>query len=72
MLAYVFYHWKRNEISAPDYEQRLRDFHRALTDAPSPGFSQSWCVSLAGAPWANEVPILKGVSAHVGPGCAGE
>lgn len=53
MLAYVFYHWKRNEVTTVDYEQRLRDFHRALTEAPSPGFSQSWCVSLTGAPWAN-------------------
>jgi len=53
MLAYVFYHWKQIEISAAEYEQRLREFHRALKDSPSPGFSQSWCVSLTGAPWAN-------------------
>jgi hypothetical protein len=53
MLAYVFYHWKRTEVSAADYEQHLRDFHAALKNAPSPGFSNSWCVSLSGAPWAN-------------------
>ena len=54
MLAYVFYHWKRHEISEADYEQRLRDFHRGLNEAPSHGVSQSWCVSLAGAKWAND------------------
>ncbi len=53
MLAYVFYHWKRSDIGAADYEQRLRDFHDALKHAPSPGFSNSWCVALTGAPWAN-------------------
>lgn len=53
MLAYVFYHWKRPEIPGPDYEQHLRDFHAALRHAPSPGFSNSWSVSLTGAPWAN-------------------
>jgi hypothetical protein len=53
MLAYVFYHWKRNDIAARDYEQALRSFHQALKDAPPAGFERSWCVSLAGAPWAN-------------------
>jgi hypothetical protein len=53
MLAYVFYHWKRVEISDADYEQRLRDFHTALKQAPSAGFSSSWCAALTGAPWVN-------------------
>jgi hypothetical protein len=53
MLAYVFYHWKRNEIDARDYEQRLRGFHASLKKAPSEGFQSSWCVALTGAPWAN-------------------
>ena len=53
MLAYVFYHWKRAEVAAADYEHRLRDFHRALNEAPPPGFSHSWSVALTGAPWAN-------------------
>ena len=53
MLAYVFYHWKRDEISAAEYDQRLIGFHAAMKAAPSHGFTRSWCVSLAGAPWAN-------------------
>ena len=53
MLAYVFYHWKRSDVAAVDYEQRLRDFHDALRLAPSAGFRSSWCASLTGAPWAN-------------------
>lgn len=53
MLAYVFYHWKRSEVAEADYEQHLRDFHTALKQAPSAGFSNSWCVSLSGAPWAS-------------------
>jgi hypothetical protein len=53
MLAYVFYHWKRGEIDAAAYEQHLRAFHHALEESPSTGFSNSWCVALSGAPWAN-------------------
>ena len=53
MLAYVFYHWKRSDVTAADYEKRLRDFHRALNQYPSTGFTNSWCVALTGAPWAN-------------------
>lgn len=53
MLAYVFYHWKRSDVLAADYEQRLRDFHDALRLAPSAGFRSSWCAALTGAPWAN-------------------
>jgi hypothetical protein len=54
MLAYVFWHWKRADVSAPDYEERLRQFHRALSDSPPPGFSQSAALALSGAPWAND------------------
>ena len=53
MLAYVFYHWKRPDVPAADYERLLRGFHLALRQAPSSGFSTSWCAALAGAPWAN-------------------
>jgi hypothetical protein len=54
MLAYVFYHWKRGDVTAAHYEGLLRDFQRALNQAPSTGFANSWCVALTGAPWANE------------------
>ena len=53
MLAYFFYHWKRPDVDARDYESRLRDFHAALKAAPSDGFSRSWSVALRRAPWAN-------------------
>ena len=53
MLAYFFYHWKRSDFDAADYERRVRDFHVALAAAPSVGFSSSWSVALTGPPWAN-------------------
>jgi len=53
MLAYFFYHWKRPDVDAREYENRLRDFHAALTAAPSDGFSRSWSLALTGMPWAN-------------------
>jgi hypothetical protein len=53
VLAYVFYHWKRPDVSAADYERLLRDFHLALNHAPSTGFSKSYSIALSGAPWAN-------------------
>lgn len=53
MLAYVFYHWKRGEVDPVRYEDHLRGFHRALNEAPSSGFTNSWCVAVTGAPWAN-------------------
>lgn len=53
MLAYFFYHWKRSDVDAREYESRLRDFHTALKGAPPDGFSGSWSVALTGVPWAN-------------------
>jgi len=52
VLAYVFWHWKRAEISSNDYANRQRAFHAALAAAPSPGLRGSFSVSLSGAPWA--------------------
>lgn len=52
MLAYVFWHWPRAEVSAAEYEGLQRQFQAALNTAPPPGFLGSRCVSLAGAPWA--------------------
>ena len=53
MLAYFFYHWKKPDVEAAEYEQRLRDFHDALKAAPPDGFTTSWSVALSGRPWAN-------------------
>lgn len=52
MLAYVFWHWKRADASADDYERAQRAFHEVLSAHPSPGFHRSWSSALpAGTPW---------------------
>lgn len=53
MLSYVFWHWKRADLPAADYESRLAAFHEALRRAPSPGLSASWAFAVHDAPWAN-------------------
>jgi len=53
-LAYVFWHWKRPDVAASDYEARQRRFHAALAAAPPPGFHGSFSLGLARAPWAAE------------------
>lgn len=52
MLAYVFWHWRRPDMAAADYESRQRAFHAALAAAPSPGFLRSLSHAVTGAPWA--------------------
>jgi hypothetical protein len=52
MLAYVFWHWRRPDVAATDYEAAQRRFHRALQDAPAAGFTRSQSAGLRGAPWA--------------------
>jgi len=52
MLAYVFWHWRRPQVSAATYESLQSEFHAALAAAPPSGFLRSACVAIAGAPWA--------------------
>lgn len=52
MLAYVFWHWKRAEITAQEYATRQRAFHAALASAPPAGFLGSFSVSITQASWA--------------------
>jgi len=52
MLAYVFWHWKRADVAAAEYEARQREFHRALGGAPPVRFVRSYSHALTGAPWA--------------------
>lgn len=52
LLAYVFWHWKRPDVAASEYESRQRVFHTALASAPPAGFHGSFSVGLSGAPWA--------------------
>lgn len=52
MLAYVFWHWKRTDVAAADYEASQRGFHQALAAHPPSGYHQSMCLALTGASWA--------------------
>lgn len=52
MLAYVFWHWKRPEITTTEYEVRQRGFHASLGASPSPGFVHSLSFGVSNAPWA--------------------
>lgn len=51
MLAYVFWHWPRPDVSIADYETRMRTFQDALAaDGPRElRAARAW--RLAGAPW---------------------
>lgn len=51
-LAYVFWHWRRGEVEATEYEERQRAFHRALCSDAPPGFHGSFSVGVSGVPWA--------------------
>ena len=53
MLAYVFWHWRREDAAAEAYEAAQRTFHDALAADPSAGFVGSFSHALRGAPWAN-------------------
>ncbi len=57
MLAYVFWHWSKADVSPADYERYQRDFHAALaTSAPS-GFLRSAAFRIDGqAPWLGGAP----------------
>jgi hypothetical protein len=52
LLAYLFWHWKRPEITTTEYEDRQRDFHASLGASPSPGFVHSLSFGVSNAPWA--------------------
>ena len=52
MIAYVFWHWRKHDLPAGEYEKRQRDFHAALGSAPLSGFNGSFSSGVAGAPWA--------------------
>ena len=51
MLAYVFWHWKRPEVTSVDYEDRQRGFHAALCASSPLGFIDSFSVGVSNAPW---------------------
>ena len=51
-MAYVFWHWKRPEVTKNDYEDRQRHFHAALSGSPPLGFINSFSFGVSNAPWA--------------------
>ncbi len=51
MLAYVFWHVRRTDVTAPDYEAAHRAFHDALWAAPVPGLLGLRIHRLANIPW---------------------
>jgi hypothetical protein len=53
VLAYVFWHWRRDEVPASQYETLQRRFHRALAEAPPGGFLGSSSFAIERAPWAH-------------------
>ena len=52
MLAYVFWHQPRPDVTGDEYETLLGAFHRSLAAAPPPDFHGSAAYRLAAAPWA--------------------
>jgi hypothetical protein len=52
MLAYVFWHWRRQDVPSDDYERRQQRFHSALRAAPPQGFLGSRSFAIRGASWA--------------------
>ena len=51
MLAYVFWHWRRRDVAADDYERVQRSFHAALSQSPPPGFVLSRSAAIPAVPW---------------------
>jgi hypothetical protein len=52
VLAYVFWHWRRTQISEPLYVELQRRFHGALAETPPMGFLGSNSAAIRGASWA--------------------
>ena len=51
MLAYLFSHARRPDVSPDDYERKLRAFHEALRAHAPAGFIDSRVFRLAALPW---------------------
>jgi hypothetical protein len=51
MLAYVFWHWRRPEVDASTYVQRLAAFQEALRRAAPEGFVASAVFRGGAVPW---------------------
>jgi hypothetical protein len=51
MLAYVFWHWRQENIVRSAYLDHLADFHRTLAANKPIGFRRSVVFSITGANW---------------------
>jgi len=51
LLAYVFWHWRRPDVGAASYVERLIAFHEALRRSAPTGFRASATFRAGGAPW---------------------
>jgi hypothetical protein len=56
VLAYLFWHWPRDDIDTETYERSLAAFHEALMAAPSDGLRGSATFRIEGATWVGPVP----------------
>ncbi len=52
LIAYAFWHWKRDEVSTETYETHQAAFQAALAADPPAGFLRGTTVRLTGAGWA--------------------
>lgn len=59
MLAYVFWHWPRPDISQQEYEARLCRFHQSMTATPPAGMRRSLTWRVEGAPWLPDGPAFE-------------
>jgi hypothetical protein len=51
VLAYVFWHWRRDGVPADRYRDLLRDFHASLERRRPSGFLGSSAFEIPGASW---------------------
>ena len=56
MLAYLFWHWPRDDVDVETYERNLAGFHEALMAAPSDGLRGSATFRVEGATWVGSEP----------------
>ena len=59
MIAYVFWHTRLADVSAPAYESGLSAFHRSLTVNTPEGFQSSTSCCFEGLPWVRASDVYE-------------